>query len=266
MKKFLLAAAALVMAMGASAEGYYMVGAFNDWGAFEPMTEVDGTYVYETSELQTAFKITDTDSWTGAAYGLASGNLTLGVATALTSEKGNNIEFADGVLAITDAKVVFNPADFTVTVTGTPKTGNPDLYLMGAFGWDFLPENMFAEADGIYTLTKDFSGSFEWKVATEGWAVQVFTAEEITGPVNGLTLVNAGSGNAKGDLTGKYTWTIDYNAMTLSVAAAEDGIEAIEAENAADAVYFNLQGVRVANPQNGMFIRVAGGKAVKVAL
>ena len=42
------------------------------------------------------------------------------------------------------------------------------------------------------------------------------------------------------------------------------GIAGIEAENG-EAVYFNLQGVRVENPENGIFIRVQNGKAVKIA-
>lgn len=41
------------------------------------------------------------------------------------------------------------------------------------------------------------------------------------------------------------------------------GIAGIEAENG-EAVYFNLQGVRVENPENGIFIRVQNGKAVKI--
>ena len=41
------------------------------------------------------------------------------------------------------------------------------------------------------------------------------------------------------------------------------GIAGIEAENG-KAVYFNLQGVRVQNPENGVFIRVQNGKAVKI--
>lgn len=45
-------------------------------------------------------------------------------------------------------------------------------------------------------------------------------------------------------------------------------VEAIEAEVDADApvVYYNLQGQRVDNPANGMYIRVQGNKAEKVAL
>ena len=42
------------------------------------------------------------------------------------------------------------------------------------------------------------------------------------------------------------------------------GVDSIEVENDGEAVYFNLQGVRVDNPENGIFVRVANGKAVKV--
>ncbi len=42
------------------------------------------------------------------------------------------------------------------------------------------------------------------------------------------------------------------------------GIAGIEAEDG-EAVYFNLQGVCVQNPENGVFIRVQNGKAVKIA-
>lgn len=44
-----------------------------------------------------------------------------------------------------------------------------------------------------------------------------------------------------------------------------DGISEIETSNGA-AVYYNMQGVRVSNPENGMFIRVEGNKATKVII
>ena len=53
-------------------------------------------------------------------------------------------------------------------------------------------------------------------------------------------------------------------APILIEATTETGIASIEAEDG-EAVYFNLQGVRVQNPENGIFIRVQNGKAVKIA-
>ena len=42
------------------------------------------------------------------------------------------------------------------------------------------------------------------------------------------------------------------------------GIEDIEAAGNGEAIYFNLQGTRVANPEQGLYIRVVNGKASKV--
>ncbi len=47
--------------------------------------------------------------------------------------------------------------------------------------------------------------------------------------------------------------------------AGEGAIEAIDADNT-PAIYFNLMGQRVANPENGVFVRVQNGKASKVIL
>ena len=44
----------------------------------------------------------------------------------------------------------------------------------------------------------------------------------------------------------------------------ETGVENIVINENVPAVYYNLQGVRVANPENGVFIKVQGGKATKV--
>lgn len=42
------------------------------------------------------------------------------------------------------------------------------------------------------------------------------------------------------------------------------GIEAVEAENTnAPAVYYNLQGVEVANPENGIYVVRRGNKVTK---
>ena len=49
--------------------------------------------------------------------------------------------------------------------------------------------------------------------------------------------------------------------LTLGASA----IEEVAAENAA-VEYFNLQGVKVANPENGIFVKKQAGKATKVVL
>ena len=52
------------------------------------------------------------------------------------------------------------------------------------------------------------------------------------------------------------------NNLTIRVTVS-DGIAVIEADNNAPAVYYDLQGVRVENPANGLFIRVQGDKISK---
>ena len=42
------------------------------------------------------------------------------------------------------------------------------------------------------------------------------------------------------------------------------GVEEILAADDSEAVYFNLQGQKVNNPERGIFIKVVNGKAAKV--
>lgn len=44
----------------------------------------------------------------------------------------------------------------------------------------------------------------------------------------------------------------------------DTAVKSLNAEEAGEEVYYNLQGVRVANPENGIFIRVQNGKTTKV--
>ena len=55
-----------------------------------------------------------------------------------------------------------------------------------------------------------------------------------------------------------------YVRVTSKVTTAVDDLQISTGETGA--VYYNLSGVRVDNPHGGMFIRVANGKAEKVAL
>lgn len=65
--------------------------------------------------------------------------------------------------------------------------------------------------------------------------------------------------------TSKKVYYGNNQPITITIPNAAAGINGVEAEatNVAP-VYYNLQGVRVAQPQNGLFIEVRGNKAVKV--
>lgn len=67
---------------------------------------------------------------------------------------------------------------------------------------------------------------------------------------------------------GEGAQTNDFSDISSDLTYLQDGsttgVEEIEAAEDVEAVYYNLQGVRVANPENGLYIRVAGNKATKV--
>jgi len=59
----------------------------------------------------------------------------------------------------------------------------------------------------------------------------------------------------------------EYNLPVLYKMADESAVVAIEADDVnAPVVYYNLQGQRVANPENGLYIRVQGNKVEKIAI
>lgn len=62
-------------------------------------------------------------------------------------------------------------------------------------------------------------------------------------------------------------WTIKVDPKNLMISfdkGATTGVEGVEADNNEAVEYFNLQGVRVENPANGLFIRRQGNKVTKV--
>lgn len=52
----------------------------------------------------------------------------------------------------------------------------------------------------------------------------------------------------------------------LNYAAPGAGVEDLVVDESAEVVYYNLQGVKVVNPEKGIYIRVQGNKATKVTL
>ncbi|MDE6681870.1 MAG: hypothetical protein K2J87_00410, partial [Muribaculaceae bacterium] len=54
------------------------------------------------------------------------------------------------------------------------------------------------------------------------------------------------------------------NTLSYLASKATSGVAEIEKASAAEDAYYTLQGVKVANPTAGLYIRVADGKASKV--
>ena len=59
-------------------------------------------------------------------------------------------------------------------------------------------------------------------------------------------------------------WGIKLKELNVIGTTGVSGIENVEAECEGAVEYFNLQGVRVENPESGLYIRRQGNKATKV--
>lgn len=127
----------------------------------------------------------------------------------------------------------------------------------GDDSWTIRPESYpvvltFAVEDGVQMYAKSISDT-QAQAAAEGDNDGYTVLEG-----NTLTLT------AQGDNYSVYAMKDGVKSVAKTIVAdAATGIAGIEAENG-EAVYFNLQGVRVQNPENGVFIRVQNGKAVKI--
>lgn len=100
--------------------------------------------------------------------------------------------------------------------------------------------------------------------------------ENFTGVSDGVELSFRNNYTIAGVPAGKYdvkmVVTIYKGAPSLYViqydpaGSVSTGVNEVEVNENAPAVYYNLQGVKVAEPENGLYIRVQGNKATKVML
>ena len=75
--------------------------------------------------------------------------------------------------------------------------------------------------------------------------------------------VNASAAAAWKVPMGEYSVTVDFAAREVRLAIAT-GVSAVQASDNTPAEYYNLQGVRVINPANGLYIRRQGADITKI--
>lgn len=302
MKKFLLLAAAVAAVTPVFAQeinyldsDYYVIGGNVNgkaWacGEEDAKFEAKGNGVWEwTGEvLGTGFKFNN-GTWDDGAPNLGgSAPLKVGEKYVLTQGSQDNIALApiDGVqyARLDNPKITLtvDGSEVSVVVEGTP-AGRAGWFLVGDYnGWEkgmvdeyqFQPTN---EAETEFKLTVTFSEDLElptiFKVGYTGWADEWGSpmGEGLEELVVGMgedsaTLVAksvAGSvGNVQSYLVGTYDVTFSTETGVLSFT--EEGAVEEVAVAAGEASYFNLQGLRVNNVENGLYIKVVNGKAQKV--
>lgn len=283
MRKILLVFMAILAAAQISAAEYAIVGAFTNpsWN-FDASRAANGVLTknaggkYETTieNLATGFKIVDIENnnW-DVQYGAPSSNdmVENGKTFSLKAKNGgpdpSNIEFANYVTAIQNAKVVFDPEAKTLTITGTP-VSNLELYISGNMSgpnWPVPGEDgsiAMTKNGDIYSATVSFTAGDEFKVFGKGWSPEFGVPADDTpalSPEN-LTLILAKSGkNIKVNMTGQYVVSFNLSTFELKLTSAT-GISQTTIKAEAPE-YYTLHGVKVASPSHGIYI-VKRGTAV----
>lgn len=284
MRKILLVFMAILAAAQISAAEYAIVGSFTnpawDFAASRAANGVltknaeSGKYETTIENLTTGFKIVDIENnqW-DVQYGAPSSNdmVENGKTFSLKAKNGgedpSNIEFANYVTAIQNAKVVFDPEAKTLTITGTP-VSNLELYISGNMSgpnWPVPGEDgsiAMTKNGDIYSATVSFTAGDEFKVFGKGWSPEFGVPADNTpalSPEN-LTLTLAKSTkNIKVSMTGQYVVSFNLSTFELTLTSAT-GISqpTIKAEAPE---YYTLHGVKVASPAHGIYI-VKRGTAV----
>lgn len=177
---------------------------------------------------------------------------------------------------------------YTMKLEGTVDTEpvtipeHPEFYLVGTFaqsttgGWDTIDDWKFIcdEATNTYTIEgKTFEADAQFKIAPKNWEYPeiVFGAATAEQAVTFNEAINLTKGN---DASKNFKFTekaenvklvfkyVADGTSTLTVTKAS-GIDGIESGIDGEAEYYNMQGVRVMNPEEGIYIVRRGNKVTK---
>ena len=141
----------------------------------------------------------------------------------------------------------------------------------------------FESASSASTKVRLFSSNGNWTMRfykDTNFTVTVPSEYFLTGIVFDGSYLGTDWSYSNGGLTDK-TWTPSSPTSSVTIGKTATGsnpaiktltvyytdaagVEEILAADDSEAVYFNLQGQKVANPDRGIFIKVVGGKAIKV--
>ena len=258
---------------------YYLIGAGvngHSWQLADESAKFvkTGTGVYEVkvNSLLSAFKVND-GTWSNDQANIGSNGQNIELGTPYKYGVGGvsgNITFAD-ITEVTDATVPLNTNDMTITVVGTPVTSEKEWYIVGINDPDmtFKEEcKMTKNSDGIYQVNMIIEGEGSFKISTLNWAEQYGMDEEKTQPITDTNLsttlgvVSIDAAVPYNLSQGNYMILWDYNTKMVTFIKAIDGVDGITADEG-EPEYFTLQGVRVAQPEEGIYIVRKGGKSTK---
>lgn len=275
MKKFYALAAAACAALSMNAQ-LYVVGNGEGlgWDPLNPMEveAADGAYTFEINDL-VAFKLStvkgvEGDGWAEFNTACYVANITKDVlGTPVALELGDaNIETPwKGNYKIV---VAGDYSTITMTTTTPEPNGPAEVYVRGGMnGWGAEADWMFTQKEGnTYEITCTIEAGVEFKIADADWgSINYGAAGTVTVDEELFWNYNDNNSVLDEDFTGTITIVLPEVAKDeLSVYFKTDdpgSVGIVAAEGAAE--YFNLQGVRVAQPENGLYIVRQNGKVSK---
>ena len=296
MKKFYAFAAAAMMAFAANAqngEPLYATGA-GDFPGGEWAPENAAQFVYENgaytlkitnlAQFKLSTAIGDWNTFNAGAYIVDGGyGEEPGVPRPLMfagdqADPANIMCPYKGDYTIT---VAGNLSSITLTTTTPRPEGSTPVYLRGDInGWGAPAEWQLTEIDnslykfvcaddqliGVGETFKVADG--DWgaiNYGTSGGMVTLGTDYQVYYNADNMSLDEEWYGVMYFDLrNGKDDAWVWFSNDKDATPEWLSGVEGVVADSNAAPVYFNLQGVKVNNPENGVFIVVKDGKAVKV--
>lgn len=262
---------------GINYEGWYLnvQGEFNGWNPTGVKFSADGKA--EANDLAIGTGRFNLKIWNGSNdlyYGVQ-GEVQPG--TFQVYENGGEMTIA-GATAEDKYNVAFDAKTGMMTLT---KVGGDDpdpvidyttwyLNIVGPFN-NWTPEGVKFDAEGVATasglaLMSGAEPGFKikvWNGTTDLWYCngEEFTPGQtytVSGNIDTLMTV---AGGAAAD---EYSVTFNVKTGELQITKTT-GVAEVEVEEG-EAAYYTLQGVRVANPENGIYVKVANGKATKVVV
>ena len=273
-------------------EALYMIGDGPGWTPGAPLaatSAVDGVFTFEnvamTGSPNSYFSFINTvsEDWGlindgSHRYGPAEG-------TAAYLTTGDTTEFslvgdASWNVAAGTYTFVMDFVNNTLTVTGDASEPQPEdvvLYVRGTMnGWG-TDDQMVQDAvdKNIYTYSFDnVETGAEFKIADGNWGAYNYggTAMEVYSNVPGVQTLeyNAGNLSVSNWVGGPMELTFNLETLELTLVGPNQpvgtvGIDSLETAEG-EVEYYNLQGVKVANPQNGLYIVRKGNTTSKVII
>lgn len=269
---------------------FYLIGSnvngYN-WSLSEPNAKFtslgDGNYIWEGTVLGKEFKIND-GTWTNPEYNIGApegqADITIGEPFVYATDiDSRNITLSNCDLILYPV-VYLNTNDGTITIL----SGEP--YTEGTENADY-PETLYIISDNVnggsesYELTMAGNGIFTWEGSSlgsfrikDGEDTPLYTIGSAGAPLLLGMPYDYVAGLSVADFTvegyeelANVSLVLNLNTWQITLSSGYSSVDSVETEKEAEAVYYDLHGIRINNPEPGnVYIKVTAGKAEKVMM